>query len=95
MRGWNPSFFAAALVMLLGVVAGCGGGGSHGLAEAPWPKFHQNNRNVGVSPHVGAQTATLRWKYQTGDYIQSSPAVAADGTVYVGSWDRYLYAIGP
>ena len=33
--------------------------------------------------------------YQTGGYVGSSPAVAADGTVYVGSGDDYLYAINP
>jgi outer membrane protein assembly factor BamB len=37
----------------------------------------------------------LRWRYHTGDSVESSPAVAADGTVYVGSDDSYLYAINP
>jgi outer membrane protein assembly factor BamB len=37
----------------------------------------------------------LKWCYQTGDSIRSSPAVAADGTVYVGSDDSYLYALNP
>jgi len=31
--------------------------------------------------------------YPTGNYIYSSPAIGADGTVYVGSVDSYLYAL--
>jgi len=39
---------------------------------------------------------TLKWKYKTGDLILgSSPAIAEDGTIYIGSWDHYLYAINP
>ena len=34
----------------------------------------------------------LRWRYETGDDVFSSPAVV-DGVVYVGSGDRYLYAV--
>lgn len=39
--------------------------------------------------------ARLKWRYQTGDDVYSSPAIGSDGTVYVGSWDDYLYAISP
>jgi len=35
----------------------------------------------------------LKWRFQTGQPITSSPAVAADGTVYIGSRDGYFYAI--
>jgi len=38
---------------------------------------------------------SLKWKYKTGYRIESSPAIASDGTVYVGSDDHYLYAINP
>lgn len=34
-----------------------------------------------------------RWRFRTGDNIESSPAIGTDGTVYVGSNDGYLYAI--
>jgi len=36
---------------------------------------------------------TLKWKYETGYYIESSPAIGSDGTIYVGAADNYLYAI--
>jgi outer membrane protein assembly factor BamB len=35
-----------------------------------------------------------KWRYRTGDRIQSSPAVG-NGTVYIGSNDKYLYAVDP
>jgi hypothetical protein len=37
----------------------------------------------------------LKWSYQTGGYVWSSPAIGGDGTIYVGSTelDHYLYAI--
>ena len=34
-----------------------------------------------------------RWRYLTGGEVSASPAVVADGTVYVGSSDNYLCAI--
>ncbi|MCD6220092.1 PQQ-binding-like beta-propeller repeat protein, partial [Candidatus Calescamantes bacterium] len=39
---------------------------------------------------------TLKWKYKTGAiWLQSSPAIGSDGTIYVGSLDGNLYAINP
>ena len=38
---------------------------------------------------------TLKWAYTTGGNVGSSPAIASDGTIYVGSWDGKLYAIHP
>ena len=33
------------------------------------------------------------WEFETGGIVESSPAIGSDGTVYVGSWDKKLYAI--
>lgn len=44
---------------------------------------------------VWANPGDMVWKYQTNDVIISSPAVGADGTVYIGSWDGSLYAMNP
>ena len=38
---------------------------------------------------------SLKWSYPTGNEIASSPAIGADGTIYVGSGDKNLYAINP
>jgi outer membrane protein assembly factor BamB len=37
----------------------------------------------------------MKWSFSTGDYVVSSPAIASDGTIYVGSIDNNLYAINP
>jgi outer membrane protein assembly factor BamB len=43
-----------------------------------------------------AQTpGTLKWEFLAGGSIRSSPAIGADGTIYVGSRDGKLYAINP
>jgi len=41
------------------------------------------------------QTGNLKWRYKTGDWVGSSPAIGSDGTIYFGSWDSYLYALNP
>ena len=33
------------------------------------------------------------WEFETGGPVSSSPAIGSDGTVYVGSYDKNLYAI--
>ena len=36
---------------------------------------------------------TLKWFFGTGDKVDSSPAIGADGTIYLGSDDNHLYAL--
>ena len=36
---------------------------------------------------------TVIWEFDAGDDVFSSPAIGSDGTVYVGSVDKKLYAI--
>jgi len=38
---------------------------------------------------------TEKWHYDTGYWICSSPAIADDGTSYIGSADYYFYAMNP
>jgi outer membrane protein assembly factor BamB len=40
------------------------------------------------------QNGTLRWRYKTGDWPNPA-SIGSDGTVYVSSWDGYLYALNP
>ena len=39
----------------------------------------------------------LKWSapFTTSDWIDSTPAVGSDGTIYFGCWDGYLYAVNP
>ena len=36
---------------------------------------------------------TLKWSFDIGDGVESSPAIGPDGTIYFGSYDGYLYAL--
>ncbi len=66
------------------------------LAPAsPWPKFRRDSRQTGQSPIVPRRTGGKLWRYHTGLGIFSSPVIGGDGTIYVGSADRYLYALRP
>jgi outer membrane protein assembly factor BamB len=45
--------------------------------------------------HAVAPDGRLRWGYACYSLITSTPAVAEDGTVLVGTWDGYLVALTP
>ena len=68
---------------------------SSGLADTAWPKFRHNAQNTGRSPYTGPQTPELKWSFATGDAVRSSPAIGADGSIYIVSYDENLYAIDP
>jgi outer membrane protein assembly factor BamB len=40
-----------------------------------------------------ATPGNVRWQFLAGDIVASSPAIGADGTVYVGSWNGKFYAL--
>ena len=57
------------------------GGGYEGLPEYLYAIF---------------PNGTLKWRYRTnGLILGSSPAIAEDGTIYIGSWDNHLHAVNP
>jgi len=49
---------------------------------------------VFASREVRADDAAEKWSFRTGSGVASSPVIGPDGTVYVGSDDGCLYAIG-
>jgi len=60
-----------------------------------WPMFRHDPKHTGRSPVVGPQQANLEWTFTIGAAIRCSPAIAPDGTIYVGSNDGKIYAINP
>ena len=44
---------------------------------------------------VRAQEATNDWVFTVSSYIDSSPAIGADGTIYFGTFDGRLWAVNP
>jgi outer membrane protein assembly factor BamB len=63
------------------------------LADTPWPKFQHDARNSGSSPYTGPQNPGVIWKFKTDGLVRSSPAIDANGRIYIGSDDGNLYAI--
>jgi outer membrane protein assembly factor BamB len=62
---------------------------------APWPSMRHDARNTGASELVPRIDRRARpWSHRTGRGVFSTPVVGPDGTVYVGSADRVLHALG-
>ena len=58
--------------------------------------FHRDLSHTGRSHYRGSQSGELAWSYSAGESVNSSPAIGADGRVYVGSDDNNLYVFeGP
>jgi hypothetical protein len=67
-----------------------------GMAQAAqagdWPMFRHDLTHSGASNEILNPLLEIKWKFQTGKGISSSPAIS-NGIVYVGSLDGYIYAI--
>ncbi len=59
---------------------------------ANWPRFRLNDSGNNAYGVTEIQSPTVKWKYATGDIIESSVAVA-DGVIYVGGHAKRLHAI--
>jgi outer membrane protein assembly factor BamB len=57
-----------------------------------WSQFRGNARLTGVAESAPPPTLSLRWTYDAGEAIDSSPAIA-DGAVYLGSANGDLLAL--
>ncbi|MEI6308765.1 MAG: stalk domain-containing protein, partial [bacterium] len=67
------------------------------VSDAPlgsvWSLFHRDLQRSGRSPFPGPAQAVFRWQFSSGEAIDSSPVLAQDGTIYIGSSDGNLYAL--
>ena len=78
-----PVTFSATPTFHIGLAAGGGGSVSGDVGGL----YYQSTE--------ATKPGTPKWIFTTKDCIWSSPAVGADGTIYVGSDDYNLYAINP
>ena len=71
--------------------------GDDGLMNSSWPMFQHDVRHTGCSPYgKSGNWVKEKWKFENKDSMMySSPAIDKNGTIYVGSYDRYFYAINP
>jgi len=51
----------------------------------------------GSDAHMNAvyPNGTIKWQWLSRDFIDATPAIANNGTIYVGDTDEYLYAFNP
>lgn len=94
MRRFAPAVLIA--LMLVAVFRGALTESAMKAQDRPiWPMFRNNAQHARQCPYdTSRNNGTLTWKYETGDLINSAPAIAADGTIYAGSEDHYLHARG-
>lgn len=71
-------------------------GSTRAVIEPPWPMFMGNERHTGLSIYdTSDNPGKLKWKFKLGGRTDSSPAIGADGTIYIGCNDKKIYAINP
>ena len=61
------------------------------IPPTPQKKTPQSKPEPKEAPPI--KPVTVLWEFETGGIVRSSPAIGSDGTVYVGSDDKKLYAI--
>ena len=90
----KPTFIT--LLALCLCVVGCGKKGAGQLAQTSQPEPTPKGETPRTEPKQESQAikpGTVLWAFKTRWCVRSSPAIGSDGTVYVGSMDRKLYAI--
>jgi len=60
--------------------------------DAPWPMFRHDVRLGGTSTARVPANPVLKWTYETSAIFQS-PVVGADGTIYLGDSEHWVYAL--
>tara|TARA_B100001250_G_scaffold261484_1_gene225258 strand:- start:141 stop:521 length:381 start_codon:yes stop_codon:yes gene_type:complete len=95
---------AVMIGLALFLVMGCGRSDAKKLSEeldarnkaweAEVEALSNARPNESTKPEpTKAKTGVKLWEFETGSGVFSSPAIGPDGTVYVGSYDKKLYAI--
>lgn len=69
---------------------------SAGLQDGPWPMFHRNAEHTARSLSQTPLNATVSWTKALSDSAEyASPAVGADGTVYMADRGGHVWAVDP
>jgi outer membrane protein assembly factor BamB len=84
-----------AAVLVICAVGAPNVAGAQGVAASPWPMLHHDVRHTGLSSvDTSAIVGTPMWMSNLGCTGGTSPAIAADGTVYIGG-GSVLCAVNP
>jgi outer membrane protein assembly factor BamB len=58
-----------------------------------WPQFRRSNNGHSYLQVHRKSNTSFEWRFRTGNTISSSAAIDINGTLYFGSFDRYVYAL--
>ena len=86
---------ATIILVCLSIVLGCGKKKPQSNPNPPAkPEPASEGKNPSAKPKTETKKpGTVLWEFVTGGPVSSSPAIGSDGTLYVGSEDKRLYAI--
>lgn len=64
------------------------------LADSQSPTLKVNSKHTGQSEYAtNIEKPVLKWKFDTGDGVESSPVIGPDGTIYISSHSKNFFAI--
>jgi hypothetical protein len=70
--------------------------GDGGVQNSPWPMYCHDVRHTGRSPYnTSGNAGFIKWRFEAGGWIDSSPVIDKNGTIYVPSNNYNLYSINP
>jgi outer membrane protein assembly factor BamB len=95
-RGWYVLFIVLLLVLGSTTWVSVDEGVEGGPSESPWPTFQGDMQRTGRSearaPH---SDGSIRWTTKASSDFTTSPVIGPSGTVYLGTQEGALFAIGP
>ena len=65
------------------------------LTAGGWPLYHYDLQHTGRAPFVGSDAGTVKWSFYAGQAVYGSPAVDANGRIYIGASDGKLWSLNP
>ncbi|MFW6072070.1 MAG: PQQ-binding-like beta-propeller repeat protein [Thermoplasmatota archaeon] len=68
---------------------------NHGLADSSWPMYRRNPQHTGRTEYSAKKVdGTVLWSFERRIEF-STPSIGSDGTIYVGSEAKDIYAVNP
>lgn len=69
---------------------------SDGLADSAWPVFHGSSKLGGLSTvDTSHLDGSVKWRFRTEHWMESSPVIGPDNTIYFADHNCNLYAVTP
>ena len=75
------------------VAAGCGEKNEPEPLSKTKSPLSEEGQHTNQDSKAKATAGSKLWEFETGDMAWSSPTIGPDGTIYIGSYDKKIYAI--